>query len=379
MLDNKLKALNKPLRVLINTLSFFGISSIAAGVVSLHVGGEEESNFLARTLPGNCATLIVMLIEALNVKYGDHFGKIAKLHRIACKFRNLLDLIFPYWALSKYLPIADEKLAAIIAAVVTAPLGIRCIFTDGGYGAINPKIQLVVKVAGSRDVELGNFLHRNRVSYHADRKSLRALPNDRAELEKLFDREINNGNPHLNKYAWMDIFLKAFSWSGIMTYGLYIGTGLANTELSPSLTGGVSMTAFVGGAYLGYRDWKKEDKLLTVCTSDFYHTPELQNKIHDLVGSLCSQLILITKCFDNPIDALKILLSAFIGWMFLYVSFLPGKADEESEVPESYTWSGLAGSALLALSFFYDVYTQERKALHESGADEVLKFLKDRR
>ena len=94
---------------------------------------------------------------------------------------------------------------------------------------------------------------------------------------------------------------------------------------------------------------------------------------------MCSQLILITKCFDNPIDALKILLSAFIGWMFLYVSFLPGKADEESEVPESYTWSGLAVSALLALSFFYDVYTQERKALHESGADEVLKFLKDRR
>jgi len=380
--DEKLKVLSDFIKVVITALSFHGIFTVNKGVILPLVGWGDESEFLARTISGGCATAVVALIETLNIRYGSRSKVMAKLRRGTCKIRDLLDLIFPYWALSKYLPIADKQLASIIAAAIVAPLSIRCLFTNSGYGVTNPKIRLVAEIVGNCDTELGNFPLVGRAMYHARRQSARTLPlytTNKTEFEKLFDQKINDGCFHLNKYAGVDIFLNGLKVSGIMTYGIFIGASIAETELSLLLNFGISMAGFASGAYVGYKVAAAEDRLLAVCTSDFYRAPGLQEKIHDLIGNLCSQLIFIARYFDNPIDALKILLSVFIGAMFVYASFIPSRANEDVDVPFSYIWSNLVCSTLLAFKYFYDIYTQEKQILYQSGADERLRLLKQQR
>ena len=186
------KGISNFLQVLTNAVSFDGIFTISTIIIAPLIGVGEEDDFLARVLLCRCSAIMVGLIEALNIKYGADSSKISKLNQLICKFRDVLDLIFPFWALSKYLPISDKQVAALVAGAITAPLAIRCLFTNQGYGSVNPKIRLIAEITSTRDIEMGNFSLAKRASYHAARQSVHVLPSNKTELEKLFNREIES-------------------------------------------------------------------------------------------------------------------------------------------------------------------------------------------
>ena len=373
------KGINNFLQVLTHALSFHGIFAINTIIVATLIGVGDEDNFLARVVFSNCATLVVGLVEALNIKYGANSSKISKPHQLICKFRDVLDLIFPLLALSKYLPISDKQVADIVAGAITALLAVRCLFTNQGYGVINPKIRLVAEITSTRDIEMGNFSLAKRASYHAARQSVHSLPNNKTELERLFRREIESKSFFLNPYTWVDVLLNAFKVSGITTYAFYIGTSLAETEVSLWLNSSVSLATLTGGACIGYIGARVADKLLAVCTSDFYRVPALQERIYDLIENWCSQLAAITRYFDNPINALKIMMSVFIGKMFIYTSFTSGEANGETEIPDGYIWTVCGTSGLLGLLYLYNTYSQEKQLLQQSGAEETLQYFKAQR